>query len=219
MSVTQHDTINFVALYTYDQNTQPVWYVMSNCPIVAAGSCSGDIYRVTGGTAPTSAWAPTLALATAGTGTLTFSDANNGRFDFTLNGVAGSKIIERQLFSSGTSAQAVDYTDLWWNAAESGWGVALTQDMGMLFAAWYTYDAAGLPIWYVASSCPLSGSGCTGDVYKVTGGSMPTALWAPTLAVNKVGTVNFLFSDSGTGTMSYTIGGVAGSKVITRQAF
>jgi len=219
MSVTQHDSINFVALYTYDPSAQPVWYVMSNCPIVAAGSCTGDIYKVTGGSVPTSTWAPGLALATAGTGTLTFSDANNGRFDFTLNGVTGSKTIERQLFSNNTAAQALDYTDLWWNANESGWGVALTQDMGMLFAAWYTYDAAGLPVWYVASSCPLSGSGCTGDVYKVTGGSMPTSLWAPTLAVNKVGTVSFAFSDSGTGTMSYTIGGVAASRKITRQAF
>jgi len=127
---------------------------MSNCPIVTAGSCTGDIYRVTGGTVPTSPWAPNLALTTAGSGTLTFSDASHGVFDFTLNGVAGSKTIERQQFSSGTAAQAVDYTDLWWNANESGWGVALTQDVGMIFAAWYTYDASGNPVWYVASSCP-----------------------------------------------------------------
>ncbi|MFA7241758.1 MAG: hypothetical protein WC091_16725, partial [Sulfuricellaceae bacterium] len=225
MSVTQHDSINFVALYTYDQNTQPVWYVMSNCPIVAAGSCSGDIYKVVGGKPPTAAWVAlnfAQALSTAGSGTLTFSDANNGKFDFTLNGVAGSKTIERQMFSSGTAAQAVDYSDLWWNAAESGWGVALTQDVGMIFATWYTYDAAGMPVWYVASSCPLSGSGCTGDVYKVTGGMPLSASWVNldfTKALSKVGTVTFAFSDSSTGTMSYTINGVAGSKAIVRQAF
>jgi hypothetical protein len=219
MSVTQHDAINFVALYTYDQSAQPVWYVMSDCRILTAGNCTGDIYRVTGGTAPTAAWAPNLALTTAGTGTLTFSDANNGVFNFTLNGVAGSKTIERQTFSNNTQPQAVDYTDLWWNAAESGWGVALTQDAGMIFAAWYTYDAANQPVWYVASSCPLTGSGCTGEVYKVTGGSMPTSAWAPSLAVNPVGSVTFAFTNSSTGTMSYTINGVAGSRAITRQPF
>jgi hypothetical protein len=48
---------------------------------------------------------------------------------------------------------------------------------------------------------------------------MPTSPWAPALAVNKVGTVTFAFSDGGTGTMSYTIGGVSGSKAISRQAF
>src|SRR3989338_5634061 len=175
MSVTQHDNINFVALYTYDQSAQPIWYVMSNCPIITAGSCTGDIYQVTGGTVPTAPWAPNPAPPTAGSGTPPFSDTNHGQFDFTLNGATGSKTIERQTFSSGTAAQALDYTDLWWNASESGWGVALTQDVGMIFAAWYTYDAAGQPIWYVASSCPLSGSGCTGDVYKVTGGGAATA--------------------------------------------
>ena len=222
MSITQHDNINFVAMYTYDQSAQPVWYVMSNCPIVTAGSCTGDIYKVTGGSVPTSTWAPSLAVATAGTGTLTFSDTNNAQFNFTLNGAAGSKTIERQLFSSGTAAQAVDYTDLWWNANESGWGVALTQDVGMIFAAWYTYDAAGQPIWYVASSCPLSGSGCTGDVYKVTGGMPLSASWVNldfTQALSTVGSVTFAFSDSSTGTMSYTINGVSGSRAITRQAF
>ena len=222
MSVTQHDSINFVALYTYDPSTQPVWYVMSDCRIVTAGNCTGDIYKVVGGKSPTQPWAAldfSQALSTAGRGTLTFSDTHNGKFDFTLNGVTGSKTIERQLFSSGTAAQALDYTDLWWNANESGWGVALTQDMGMIFAAWYTYDAAGQPVWYVASSCPLSGNGCSGDVYKVTGGTMPTLPWTPSLAVNPVGSVTFAFSDGSTGTMSYTIGGMSGSRKITRQAF
>ncbi|MDP4030451.1 MAG: hypothetical protein Q8P42_15970 [Gallionella sp.] len=222
MSVTQHDSINFVALYTYDTSAQPVWYVMSDCRIATAGSCSGDIYQVVGGKAPTQPWVAldfAQALSTAGSGTLTFSDPNNGKFDFTLNGVTGSKTIERQMFSSGTAAQALDYTDLWWNANESGWGVALTQDKGMIFATWYAYDAAGLPVWYVASSCPLSGSGCTGEVYKVTGGEALTATWNGINPVATVGTVTFAFSDGGTGTMSYTIDGVSGSKAITRQSF
>ena len=48
---------------------------------------------------------------------------------------------------------------------------------------------------------------------------MPTSPWAPSLAVTAVGSVSFAFSDGSTGTMSYTIDGVAGSKAITRQAF
>ena len=222
MSVTQHDNINFVALYTYDSSAQPVWYVMSDCRIVTVGSCSGDIYKVIGGKSPTQPWAAldfAQALSTAGRGTLTFSDNNHGKFDFTLNGVTGSKAIERQLFSSGTAAQALDYTDLWWNKNESGWGVALTQDMGMIFATWYAYDASGNPVWYVASSCRMSGSGCTGDVYKVTGGEALTAPWNGINPAATVGTVTFAFSDGSTGTMSYTIDGVSGSKAISRQAF
>jgi len=65
-----------------------------------------------------------------GLGTLTFDDANHGKFAFTLNGVSASKTIERQFFSNGTAQFSVDYTDLWWNQNESGWGIALTQDHG-----------------------------------------------------------------------------------------
>lgn len=91
--------------------------------------------------------------------------------------MSGSKTIQRQRFASGTAAQPVDYSDLWWNAAESGWGVTLNQDAGMIFATWYIYDASGSPVWYVVSSCPLTGSGCSGEVYQVSGGSAPTAPW------------------------------------------
>ncbi len=41
---------------------------------------------------------------------------------------------------------AHDYTDLWWNPGESGWGISIRQKppaggaVDALFAVWYTYD-------------------------------------------------------------------------------
>jgi hypothetical protein len=225
MSLTQHSSnIIFAALYTYDQPGNPAWYVMPSCPVLS-GACTGSIYRVTGGTTPAQPWnGANKLVTTAGTGTITFTDANHGKFTFTLNGVAGSKVIERQLFSNGTAQFALDYTDLWWNTNESGWGVALTQDQGMIFAAWYAYDASGKAIWYVGPSCPLissaSGNGCTGDLYQVTGGEGLTSPWLGTnKLVAKVGTVALTFSDANNGVMSYTLNNVAGTRVITRQGF
>src|SRR5690242_9582277 len=58
---------------------------------------------------------------------------------------------------------------LWWNPNESGWGIHFTQRGNTMFAAWYTYDASGAPKWYVASSCAVSGNGCSGSLYQVTG--------------------------------------------------
>jgi len=222
MSVTQHGSTNFVALYTYDQAGLPTWYVMSNCSLNTASGCTGDIYKVVGGTSPAVSWnGAGKVVSAAGTGTLTFSDTNHGTFAFTLNGVSSTKVIERQLFSNGTAQAWVDYSDLWWNASESGWGVALTQDHGMIFAAWYAYDTSGNPVWYVASSCPLNtaASGCTGDVYEVSRGSAVTAVWGGISTPTKVGTVSFSFTNSGAGTMDYTVNGVAGSKAIVRQVF
>lgn len=220
MSITQHGSMIFVAVYTYDQSGQPTWYVMSSCP-VGGTNCTGELYEVTGGTLPTAPWSGSdLKVNPVGTGTLTFTGVDSGTFDFTINGVAGSKTISRQSFAAGTTTPAISYTDLWWNPGESGWGVALTQQFGIIFATWYAYDATGNATWYVASNCAVSGSGCTGDLYQVTGGTSLTSAWdGVNRAVTKVGTITFAFSDAGNGMMSYDINGETGSKIITRQPF
>lgn len=220
MSLTQQGSMVFVAWYTYDPTGKPAWLVMSSCPVVGS-SCTGDIYDVIGGTQLGVPWNGTSKVVTkVGTGTLTFVDNNTGTFNYLVNGASGTRQITRQVFATGSSQPAIDYSALWWNENESGWGVAITQQYGMIFATIYTYDASGNPIWYVASSCPLSGNGCSGDLYQVVGGSAPTVTWdGANKVVTKVGTVSFAFSDSSLGTMSYTINGLAGAKAISRQLF
>ena len=111
-------------------------------------------------------------------------------------------------------------TGLWWNQDESGWGVGLTQQYGVIFATLYTYDFEGRPTWYVASNCVVVADGCTGDLYAVTGGSALTIPWnSANKIVTTVGTIKFAFTDTNTGTMNFTINGVSGSKMITRQIF
>ena len=219
MSVTQHGSINFVAMYTYDQSGQAIWYVIPNCPLLG-NSCSGALYKVVGGTPPSAPWNGSGKIVTqVGSGTLNFASTDSASFVFSIDGVAGAKSIVRQLFAAG-SAPAVDYSDLWWNANESGWGVALTQQANTIFATWYAYDAAGRAVWYVASNCALVGSACSGTLYRVVGGSPLTAAWnGASLVVTPVGTLNITFSDAGSGTMSYLINGVGGSRSITRQGF
>ena len=220
MSLTQRDSMAFLAWYTYDSIGQPTWFVISSCPLVGNG-CTGDIYNVIGGTPLGVPWNGIGKVVTkAGTGTLAFSDNNTGTFNYSVNGVNGTKQVTRQMFATGSVQPSVDYSALWWNESESGWGVAITQQYGMIFATMYTYDASGKPVWYVASSCPLSGNNCSGDLYQVTGGSAPTVTWNDaTKVVTKVGTVNFAFQNSSAGTLTYTINGVSGTKLISRQLF
>jgi hypothetical protein len=220
MSLTQQGVNIFLAWYTYDQSGAPIWYVMSACRVAGKG-CGGDIYAVAGGTSMAVPWNGVAKLVTkVGTGSLAFTDNDNGVFTYSLNGANGVKNIARQVFAAGTAQPALDYTALWWNPNESGWGVALTQQFGMIFAALYTYDAAGAPIWYVASSCPVIGTGCSGDLYQVNGGFAPTSTWnGSKLAVAKIGTVSFAFADNSAGIMTYTINGAAGSRSIIRQSF
>jgi M6 family metalloprotease-like protein len=223
MSITQQAGTNFMAWYTYDATGAPLWYVIPNCPVVGYG-CTGDIYTVTGGAPLTQPWnTPNLNVTSVGKGTFLFSDANHGRFSFTINGVAGAKNIQRQIYATSTTAPTVDYTGLFWAApagAESGWGVALTQQANIVFVAIYTYDAAGKPMWYVASNCTLSGTSCTGDLFQINGGRTPTVPWNnPSLNVAKVGSVTLAFTNASNGTMNFTVHGVSGSKNVIRQVF
>lgn len=226
MSLTQHDDIIFAAIYTYDDVGRPTWYVMPNCPVTVTNgpatitSCTGDIFIVTGGTAPTVPWDGAGKVTTkAGSGKLTFPKFSEGTFDFTINNVSGSKAITEQIFASGSSPPAVDYTDLWWNPNESGWGITLTQQYNIVFAAWFTYDTNGTPVWYVVPNCPVLGAGCSGTLYKVMGGEPLTAAWNGTDPAFEVGSVNFSFNGPSNGTMNYTVNNVTSSRAIIRQAF
>ena len=43
-----------------------------------------------------------------------------------------------------------NYTDMWFNPSESGWGVNFTQDYnGPIFATFFVYAASGSPTWVV----------------------------------------------------------------------
>ena len=223
MSLTQRGAILFMAWYTYDSSGAPVWYVITNCPVVGTG-CTGDIFSVSGGVSVAVPWNnPTLSVNPVGRGTFAFADANIATFSYTLNGVAGVKNITRQVFATGSTPPAVDYTSLYWASpanSESGWGVSLTQQFGIIFVALYTYDANKKPIWYVVTNCPVVGNGCTGLLYQVNGGRIPTDAWGtPALDVKPVGNMTLSFTDASNGTMSFTINNVAGSKVITKQIF
>jgi hypothetical protein len=43
-----------------------------------------------------------------------------------------------------------NHTDLWWDPAESGWGIGITHHgSNKIFAVWYAYGDDRKPIWYV----------------------------------------------------------------------
>ena len=54
--------------------------------------------------------------------------------------------------ASATTTSGIDHSDLWWNAAESGWGIHVTQQGDVLFAVLFVYDDQQRPRFFVASS-------------------------------------------------------------------
>ena len=228
-AITHQYGIIFATFYTYDSAGNPTWYVASECAVSDSG-CTGPLYTVTGGTNPIDVWnAPNKIVTQVGTVTFTFTDANTGTMSYSINGSNGVKTITKSVFVSAPAGGGTggansslngSFTGLWNNADQPGWGAAVTHQYGMIFATFYTYDSAGNPTWYVASACPVSGSGCTGPLYAVTGGTNPIDVWnAPNKIVTQVGTMTFTFTDANTGTMSYSINGSNGTKTITKSVF
>lgn len=100
LNLMQHASRNiFGVWYTYDASRRMMWYVIPGGTWTSSNVFTGDIYRTTGPPANAAAFDANAVVRTkVGTGTLTFSDANNGTFAFTIDGVSGTKSITRQPF-------------------------------------------------------------------------------------------------------------------------
>ena len=223
MSITQHGGTLFAALFVYDAQGRPVWYVFPGGAWNAARTqFSGALYQPTG--SPFSAYDVSRFNVgpAVGNATLTFTAQDTATLTYTINGVSGSKSIRRQLFGPKDAAPTGSYGDLWWGGtAQNGWGIAINQQYRKLFSVWYTYDANGRTIWYVIPD----GTWTAANVYAGTAYRTSSSAWlgttynAAAFVPQAVGQVSFTFTDIANGVMNYTIDGASGSKAITRQPF
>ncbi len=114
-------------------------------------------------------------------------------------------------------------TALFWNPAESGWGLNLNHQGNTLFGTLFTYEASRAPLWLVMSAGAMQSDGVTfiGDLYRTTGPAFNANPFTPIGAANvtKVGTMTVSFVDVNAGTLRYTVDGVEVTKVIERQVF
>jgi CubicO group peptidase (beta-lactamase class C family) len=219
----RRDTI-FAAWYTYDASGNPKWYVASNCAMPpgttgASGTCTGTLYEVAGPGFFGTTFNPAAVNArTAGSLQVAFQNAGSASMTYTLAGQTRTVPITRQVLA-GTRPPGVNYTDLWWNPGESGWGMAIAHEGAVMFLAWYVYDSAGKPVWYVASNCAVSADACAGPLYRTTGPPFGPTFDPSRVQVSVAGTVSLAFTDPNNGTLTYTVDGQASSKTITRQVF
>lgn len=155
-------------------------------------------------------------------------------------------LLAAALPAAAQAVPAANYTDMWWNPAESGWGLSFTQHVGtnQVYAVMYTYDPREpdpatsnstdfKPLWIVMSGGNwVTPTQITGNVF-VTNGT-PFFQAGSNTTVNAVGTFTFNFSDFSNATFSYNIapqGNLSSSdpafglpafngvKAITRQSF
>jgi hypothetical protein len=119
-----------------------------------------------------------------------------------------------------------NYTGMWWNPQESGWGLALNQGVSnAVFGAWFVYGSGGQPEWYTLQGGQwTSSTRWTGLVYRTTGPFFAGPDFDPRLVlVQSAGTATLDFSqvpgDEDRARFTYTVGGITATKTIARMAF
>ena len=115
-----------------------------------------------------------------------------------------------------TQLTAVDVSELWWNPAESGWGLNLQQQGDTVFATLYVYGPDGQPRWYSASDMAATGNGFTGRLYESTGPGFATAFKPAAVARRDVGPIQFEIVGASDGRLSYSVDGTVVTKDVTR---
>src|SRR5262245_30858942 len=102
-------------------------------------------------------------------------------------------------------AAAVDWTDIWWNASESGQGYNFIQSDNFIFVTFFVYANNQQPTWYTAQLTVDSNGVWSGKLY-VTTGSYFGGTWIPgQRTTTEVGTATFTPNTSYSGTLTYNV--------------
>jgi hypothetical protein len=124
--------------------------------------------------------------------------------------------------AAAQSVPAANYSDIWWNPDESGWGVTFTQHptSNQVFAVWYTYDPRAAdpaspgnfkPLWLVMPGGQwTTPTHLRGDVYVTVGTPFAQSWNTGSIHATKVGTFNFDFTSTGTGSFAYEVAAPTG---------
>jgi hypothetical protein len=106
VNLTHQGDILFATWFTYAADGRGQWLVVSNGARTSptSNSYTGDLLRTRGPAFNSVPWnSGAFTFSVVGTATFTFTDANNGTFSYTLDGISQTKAITRQVYSSPAS--------------------------------------------------------------------------------------------------------------------
>ncbi len=117
-----------------------------------------------------------------------------------------------------------NYQGLWWNSppeSESGWGINLAHQGDVIFATWFTYDAAGNGRWFAMTATKSAEGTYGGPLVETAGPAFNSMPFDPAKVTRApVGTGTLAFRDADSGTFTYSVkGGPQQTKYLTRHAF
>jgi hypothetical protein len=122
-------------------------------------------------------------------------------------------------------ANAGQYTDLWYNPQESGWGANIVQQLETAFVTLFVYGPDGKPTWYVASDARVIAysSGAlpifSGTLYRMQGPWHGGPFDPRTVNATAVGSVSLEALSKDRMRIHYEAEGVKQVKEVVRQTW
>lgn len=131
--------------FTYDTDGRPVWYTAQGT-FTAGGTGEMALLR--------HRWAngAYAGYQSVGSLRLTFGGAESVTAQWVLGADQGSLALRPFAFS--VASPEVDRSGLWFNPAQSGWGLSLNESSSVFVATLFAYDADGQPRWWTGEGTP-----------------------------------------------------------------
>jgi hypothetical protein len=211
-----HQGVRSANWFTHDANGH-AWYLTMTGFEIGTNRFTGTLYRTTGPSLGAPFDPGQVQRIAVGTGTLAFTDGDNGTFSYTVNGVSQTKTITRFAFGAlptctwsvlSNLALASNYQDTWWatGGAESGWGVNLTQQGDVIFATLFTYDLDGAALPLSATLTKVGPGRYAGDLIKTAGPPFSAVPFDPDAVTRTVvGTATATFSNGNAATFFFQV--------------
>jgi hypothetical protein len=119
---------------------------------------------------------------------------------------------------------STDFSDLWSNVGEQGWGANVIQQNDILFITLFVSNPGSAPIWYVASDVRVVANNgpfvsFTGALYQTTAPYFGGPFDPAAVSNRQVGTLTFSASTISQATLTYSVDGVNVTKPIRRQTW
>ena len=228
ISIVQHRDTLFNALFAYDSSGDPTWYVQPEGAWTrgVGSSFTGKWYSPR--SAPFFAYDPARFVIgpALDAGAVDFVGPESALLNVAVGNTtrmagAYTKSIAPLDFSPDTPRADKGISDLWWGGpAQNGWGVSIMENRGNLFAIWFTYDAAGKPVWFpMEAGSWVDERTYRGTIFRTKSSPWPAGYDASKLRISDVGTFTRRIDDLRHLRLEYLLEGRGGTLALERLDF
>ncbi len=185
----------FTAWYTARADHSPIWYTMTGA--LDNGQVHATLYSL--GWDTVNNRLDDSRTVAVGSMTLNFLDAQTGWLTWEVNGRRGTEPVA--LYNDTPQTPAVNYSGMWYNPQESGWGITFNNKGETNFSLIYFYDQNGEPSWVLGTNQNDDG----GQVNMLH--AQATCPWCPVvpLSFQNAGTIEFNFTSQTEGTVNTSV--------------